>query len=90
MGKKIAPEMEAQHQLSIGGAAERGVDATLADHVFDQMAKFAGYGFNKSHAAYALLAHQTAYLTANYRVEFPRRADDIESRQHRQAQPLPA
>jgi len=71
MGKKIPAEMEAQRQLFVEGAVERGVDAGLADHIFDQMAKFAGYGFNKSHAAaYALVAYQTAYLKANYPVEF--------------------
>src|ERR1700720_465139 len=71
MGKKIPAEMEAQRQLFIEGAAGRGVDARLADQIFDQMAKFAGYGFNKSHAAaYALVAYQTAYLKANYPVEF--------------------
>src|SRR3984893_3647128 len=71
MGKKIPAEMEAQRQLFIEGAGGRGVDARLADQIFDQMAKFAGYGFNKSHAAaYALLAYQTAYLKANYPVEF--------------------
>jgi DNA polymerase III subunit alpha len=71
MGKKIPAEMEAQRQLFIEGAVGRGVSTGLADHIFDQMAKFAGYGFNKSHAAaYALLAYQTAYLKANYPVEF--------------------
>jgi DNA polymerase III subunit alpha len=71
MGKKIASEMEAQRQLFIEGAMGRGVGAALAEHIFDQMAKFAGYGFNKSHAAaYALLAYQTAYLKANHPVEF--------------------
>jgi DNA polymerase III subunit alpha len=71
MGKKIPAEMEAQRQLFIEGAIARGVDAAVADHIFDQMAKFAGYGFNKSHAAaYALIAYQTAYLKANYPVEF--------------------
>src|SRR5882672_6298203 len=71
MGKKIPAEMEAQRQLFIEGAGGRGVDARLADQIFDQMAKFAGYGFNKSHAAaYALVAYQTAYLKANYPVEF--------------------
>ena len=71
MGKKIPAEMEAQRQLFIEGAAERGVDGGLADHIFDQMAKFAGYGFNKSHAAaYALIAYQTAWLKANHPVEF--------------------
>jgi DNA polymerase-3 subunit alpha len=71
MGKKIQAEMEAQRQLFIEGAATRGVGAALADHIFDQMAKFAGYGFNKPHAAaYALVTYQTAYLKANYPVEF--------------------
>jgi DNA polymerase-3 subunit alpha len=71
MGKKIASEMEAQRQAFVEGATARGVAAALAEHIFDQMAKFAGYGFNKSHAAaYALLAYQTAYLKANYPVEF--------------------
>jgi len=71
MGKKIPAEMEAQRQLFIEGAVGRRVNAGLADHIFDQMAKFAGYGFNKSHAAaYALVAYQTAYLKANYPVEF--------------------
>jgi DNA polymerase-3 subunit alpha len=71
MGKKIPSEMEAQRQLFIEGAAERGVESALADHIFDQMAKFAGYGFNKPHAAaYGLLTYQTAYLKANYPVEF--------------------
>jgi DNA polymerase-3 subunit alpha len=71
MGKKIPAEMEAQRQLFVEGAVGRGVDAGLADHIFDQMAKFAGYGFNKSHAAaYALVAYQTAYLKANHSVEF--------------------
>ena len=71
MGKKIPAEMEAQRQLFVEGAVARGVEAGLADHIFDQMAKFAGYGFNKSHAAaYALVAYQTAYFKANYPVEF--------------------
>ncbi len=71
MGKKIPSEMEAQRQLFVDGAVARGVGAALADHIFDQMAKFAGYGFNKSHAAaYALVAYQTAYLKANHPVEF--------------------
>jgi DNA polymerase-3 subunit alpha len=71
MGKKIKEEMEAQRRLFVEGAKERGVDPGLANHIFDQVAKFAGYGFNKSHAAaYALVAFQTAYLKANYPVEF--------------------
>ncbi|HJU18411.1 MAG TPA: DNA polymerase III subunit alpha [Stellaceae bacterium] len=71
MGKKIQAEMDAQRQSFVEGAAARGTERALADPIFDQMAKFAGYGFNKSHAAaYALLSYQTAYLKANYPVEF--------------------
>jgi DNA polymerase III subunit alpha len=71
MGKKIPAEMEAQRQLFFDGAAARGVDRSRAELIFDQMAKFAGYGFNKPHAAaYALVTYQTAYLKANYPVEF--------------------
>src|SRR5579863_7335268 len=71
MGKKIKAEMDAQQELFVKGALERGVDKRRAELIFDQMAKFAGYGFNKSHAAaYALVAYQTAYLKANYPVEF--------------------
>ena len=71
MGKKIPAEMEAQRQLFFDGAAARGVERARAELIFDQMAKFAGYGFNKPHAAaYALLTYQTAYLKANYPVEF--------------------
>ena len=71
MGKKIKSEMEAQRMQFIDGAKTRGVDADVAEHIFEQVAKFAGYGFNKSHAAaYALVAYQTAYLKANHPVEF--------------------
>ncbi|MDB5394623.1 MAG: dnaE [Rhodospirillales bacterium] len=71
MGKKIKSEMAAQRELFIAGAVERGVDAAQAGQIFDLVDKFAGYGFNKSHAAaYALIAYQTAYLKANYPVEF--------------------
>jgi len=71
MGKKIPAEMEAQRQLFFDGAAARGVERARAELIFDQMAKFAGYGFNKPHAAaYALVTYQTAYLKANYPVEF--------------------
>jgi DNA polymerase-3 subunit alpha len=71
MGKKIQSEMDAQRQQFVTGAIERGVERARAELIFDQMAKFAGYGFNKSHAAaYALIAYQTAYLKANYPVEF--------------------
>jgi DNA polymerase-3 subunit alpha len=71
MGKKIQMEMDAQRKTFLEGAAARGVEVGLADHIFDQMAKFGGYGFNKPHsAAYALITYQTAYLKANYPVEF--------------------
>ncbi len=71
MGKKIAAEMEAQRQDFVDGAVGNGVDKAQAGRIFDQVDKFAGYGFNKSHAAaYALVAYQTAYLKANYPVEF--------------------
>src|SRR5438067_3752757 len=71
MGKKIQSEMDAQRKSFVEGAVARGVAPGKAEQIFDQMAKFAGYGFNKSHAAaYALVAYQTAYLKANYPVEF--------------------
>ncbi len=71
MGKKIKEEMDAQGAVFIKGASERGIDQDLAQVIFDQVAKFASYGFNKSHAAaYALLAYHTAYLKANHPHEF--------------------
>jgi DNA polymerase-3 subunit alpha len=71
MGKKIKAEMEAQRQAFIDGAVSRGVDPRRAATIFEHVDKFAGYGFNKSHAAaYALIAYQTAWLKANYPVEF--------------------
>jgi DNA polymerase-3 subunit alpha len=67
MGKKIPAEMEAQRDIFTKGAIERGIDPAIAKSVFDAMAKFAGYGFNKSHSApYAMLAYQTAWLKANH------------------------
>ncbi len=67
MGKKIASEMEAQRDSFTKGAIERGIDPAKATEVFDLMAKFADYGFNKSHAAaYGLVAYQTAWLKANH------------------------
>jgi len=71
MGKKIKAEMDAQRARFVDGAVERGVTKAKADEIFDYLAKFADYGFNKSHAAaYALVAYQTAYCKANYPVEF--------------------
>jgi DNA polymerase-3 subunit alpha len=71
MGKKIAAEM-AKHRVIFGeGAARNGVAADKADAIFDLMEKFAGYGFNKSHAAaYALVSYQTAWLKVHYPAEF--------------------
>jgi DNA polymerase-3 subunit alpha len=71
MGKKIQAEMDAQRKIFVDGAVARGVDQSKASEIFDQVNKFAGYGFNKSHAAaYALVAYQTAWLKANYPVAF--------------------
>ena len=71
MGKKIKAEMDAQRAAFIEGATKKGVSVQLAEHIFGQVEKFAGYGFNKSHAAaYALIAYQTAYFKANYPVEY--------------------
>jgi DNA polymerase-3 subunit alpha len=71
MGKKIQSEMDAQRDLFVAGAEANGVEAKLASSIFDQVQKFAGYGFNKSHAAaYALVSYQTAYLKAHHPVEF--------------------
>ncbi len=71
MGKKIKAEMDAQRERFVSGAMERDLKESKASYIFDLVAKFAGYGFNKSHAAaYALIAYQTAYLKANHPVEF--------------------
>jgi DNA polymerase-3 subunit alpha len=71
MGKKIKKEMAAQKSRFVDGAVGNGVDRGRAEYIFELVAKFAGYGFNKSHAAaYALIAYQTAYLKANYPTEF--------------------
>ena len=71
MGKKNADEMANQRDRFMSGAAALGHKKETAGELFDQMDKFAGYGFNKSHsAAYALLAYQTAYLKTHYPVEF--------------------
>ncbi|MBU6502268.1 MAG: DNA polymerase III subunit alpha [Burkholderiales bacterium] len=71
MGKKKAEEMARHRQIFRDGAAQNGIDADRADAVFDDMEKFAGYGFNKSHsAAYALLAYHTAWLKVHYTAEF--------------------
>ena len=71
MGKKDRDLMAQQKAKFVGGCAERGIPGAKAERVWELMEKFAGYGFNKSHAAaYALVAYQTAYFKANYPVEF--------------------
>ncbi len=71
MGKKQKEEMDRQRARFIEGAKAKGVDPRKAEAIFELVEKFAGYGFNKSHAAaYALIAYQTAYLKANHAPEF--------------------
>lgn len=71
MGKKIKAEMDQQRARFVEGAVEREVSKPQADMIFDLLAKFANYGFNKSHAAaYGIVSYQTAYLKAHYPVEF--------------------
>src|SRR5260370_29986514 len=71
MGKKKAEEMAQQRERFVEGAAQRKYPTKKIEKIFDLMAQFAGYGFNKSHsAAYVLLAYHTAYLKPHYPVEF--------------------
>jgi DNA polymerase-3 subunit alpha len=71
MGKKIPEVMEEERAKFMAGAKKNNIPEDKATYVFDLMAKFAGYGFNKSHsAAYALIAYQTAYLKAHYPAQF--------------------
>ncbi|WP_428375083.1 DNA polymerase III subunit alpha [Lichenicoccus sp.] len=71
MGKKIRAEMDTQREIFTEGAVGRGIDRDKAVEVFELMAKFADYGFNKSHAAaYALVSYQTAWMKANHPVAF--------------------
>ncbi|MBF0187418.1 MAG: DNA polymerase III subunit alpha, partial [Magnetococcales bacterium] len=71
MGKKKPEEMAAQREVFMAGARKNAIDLKKAEHIFDLMEKFAGYGFNKSHsAAYALISYQTAWLKAHYPKEF--------------------
>jgi DNA polymerase III subunit alpha len=71
MGKKIKAEMDAQRQRFVEGCAANAIEPDKANELFDLIDKFAGYGFNKSHAAaYALLAYQTAWLKAHHKPEF--------------------
>ena len=71
MGKKDADEMAKHRQIFRDGAAKNSIDPAKADEIFDLMEKFAGYGFNKSHAAaYSLLAYHTGWLKVHYTAEF--------------------
>ncbi|MBU0493702.1 MAG: DNA polymerase III subunit alpha [Chloroflexi bacterium] len=71
MGKKKKEVMAQERSKFIAGAEKQGIEAAIAADIFELMAPFAGYGFNAAHAAcYALLAYQTAYLKANYPVEY--------------------
>ena len=71
MGKKIKSEMDDQRERFLTGATDQGVDRNIAIQIFEACAKFAEYGFNKSHSApYAYISYQTAYLKANFPVEF--------------------
>jgi DNA polymerase-3 subunit alpha len=71
MGKKIRSEMQKQSSIFVEGCVARGIDKAQAEAIFELLERFADYGFNKSHAAaYALVAYQTAYMKANYPVEF--------------------
>lgn len=71
MGKKMRDEIPKQREMFTEGALKNGIDKDTATKIFDQMEKFASYGFNKSHAAaYSLISYQTAYLKAHYPVEF--------------------
>lgn len=71
MGKKIKEEMDAQRKIFTDGAVKNGINERQAGEIFDLVDKFAGYGFNKSHAAaYALISYQTAFLKAHFLPEF--------------------
>jgi len=71
MGKKKPEEMAPQRDIFVAGAQKNGLPRGKATQLFDLMEKFAGYGFNKSHAAaYALLAYQTAYMKSHHAAAF--------------------
>ncbi len=71
MGKKVKAEMDAQEEIFVSGSIKNNVPAAQAKSIFATVAKFAGYGFNKSHAsAYGVISYQTAYLKANFPAEF--------------------
>ncbi|MFT7520402.1 MAG: DNA polymerase-3 subunit alpha, partial [Kiritimatiellia bacterium] len=80
MGKKDADEMDRQRSRFVGGSVDNDIEEDIAEGIFDLMAKFAAYGFNKSHsAAYGYISFQTAYLKAHYRPEYMAALMSIES-----------
>ena len=85
-GKKDPQRDAKQRSRFVSGCVERGIDQGQAEMIFELLERFADYGFNKSHAAaYALVAYQTAYMKANYPVEFVGRLHDAGHGQYRQA-----
>lgn len=71
MGKKKPEEMKKWKNIFVDGCLNNGIEQSIADQIWDYIERFAGYGFNKSHGiGYALLAYETAYLKANYPIEF--------------------
>lgn len=81
VGKKIASEMKKQREKFIQGCVANGISNEKAEEIFNLIEPFAGYGFNKAHAAcYAMIAYQTGYLKANYQVEFMTAVFTAESR----------
>ena len=89
MGKKKGEEMQQQRESFVKGCKEKNnIPAAKANAIFDLLEKFAGYGFNKSHAAaYAIVAYQTAYLKANYPVQTPASHDQRHGR-HGKIEPV--
>ncbi|MFM6972488.1 MAG: DNA polymerase III subunit alpha, partial [Alphaproteobacteria bacterium] len=70
-GKKIKEEMDKQREIFVTGCQKNNIESAQANEIFDLVDKFAGYGFNKSHAAaYAMISYQTAYLKAHFLPEF--------------------
>lgn len=81
VGKKIASEMKKQQEKFVEGCVKNGMSRSKAEEIFHLIEPFAGYGFNKAHAAcYAVIAYQTAYLKANYQVEYMTAVLTAESR----------
>ena len=90
MGKKIKAEMDAQRGRFVSGATERGIAKEKADEIFDLLAKFADYGFNKSHAAaYALVSYQDRLAEGELPGRVHGRLHDARYRQYRQALRIP-